>query len=127
MKNYLYWNGKKTYSVQLRTISSNKKFLKGFIRGYFDCDGHSSKDAKRISICSVSKAMIDQIYHILIMFNFIPKYYTYHEKRPNMKDLYTLTLTGERAKYFINFVEPRNSIRIRNWGCPDSDRDLTHL
>lgn len=114
MKEYLDWIGKKTYSVKLRAMD-NEGFLKGFIRGYFDCDGYSNKKYKAISMCGVSASMMNQVRDILVIFGFSPKYYIHHEKRPNMKDLHTVSLNGTEAKRFISFIEPRNHIRIRKW------------
>lgn len=121
LKHYLTWEGKKVYSIKLNTIEINSAFLRGFIRGYFDCDGYSYPDNRKIVMMGVSTEMLHQIYNILQKLGFSPYFYTYKEKRKNMRDLHNVILKGLEAEKFINFINPSNPLRIKKWGCRDSN------
>jgi len=119
MKHYLSWNGKKTYSVQLKSTEMRKEFLYGFIRSYFDCDGFSDKLYKKIQIGGVSEKMISQIYLILKILGFSPDYRVNRDKRINCSDMHYINLKNEQAEKFIRTICPRNPVRIKWWGCQD--------
>ena len=121
LKHYLTWNGKKVYSIKLQSLKLSPEFLKGFIRGYFDCDGYSYKDNRKVVMMGVSSEMLHQIYDIVQKLGFCPIYSVYKEKRKNMHDLHKVILKGLEAERFIQFISPNNCIRIRKWGCRDSN------
>lgn len=112
IKKYLMWENPKTYSVRLRSLNHKKRFIKGFLRGYFDCDGYTEKRYSRIEIMSVSKEMIDQITHFLELFGFNPKLKSYHNKKLNKKRLYTMRLNKPDAIRFLEVIKPRNPKRL---------------
>lgn len=119
MKTYLHWENPKTYSVQLKTTAMKREFLRGFVRGYFDCDGYADKAYRRVQLCGVSGIMISQLHEIIGSFGFTPTYKVNIDKRPNCKALHTITLKNKEAEKFVQFFVPRNPIRIKWWGRQD--------
>ncbi len=115
IKTFLFWKGKKTYSVRLKNGAYPKKFLLGFLRGVFDGDGYSDGDRRRISFITVSNYLAKQINEILIVFGFTPIFYKYDNVRPNRAPLYKIYLTKSQAVQFIKIINPRNPKRIRSW------------
>lgn len=111
LRRYLNWKNKKTYSISLNNLSHGKDFFKGFLRGYFDCDGFTCKDRVATDLFSVSKRIIIQIMEILDTLNF--KYSIIKTKsRGNRADFYKIRLKGEEAKRFLKYVSPRNKKRM---------------
>lgn len=114
IRHYLTWQGKKVYSIELQKIDFNKDFVKGFIRGYFDCDGYSYPNNRKIVLMGVSGKMLTQIHNIMTKLGFSPYLYVYREKRKNMHDLYNVILKGPEAQRFIQFINPNNPKRIKD-------------
>src|SRR3989344_6302533 len=77
LKEYLFWEGKKTYSIRLRTIDHPIAFLQGFVRGFLDGDGYTSKNGRKVSLFSTSEEMMKQIFTMIESFHFNPKRYVY--------------------------------------------------
>lgn len=111
IREYLIWTDKKTYSVQLKKLDHSNTFLKGFIRGFFDCDGYMDKSKGTIYIGCTSKKIIKQFNEILLKNGFNPKIRTKNDKRPNRRSIYVLTLPKNETAKFISFVTPRNQKR----------------
>lgn len=111
IRNYLEWNGKKTYSIRLRGLDLKKReFNRGFVRGLVDTDGNFYSPKRRLSISSVSEKLIDQIEEILIHnCSLFPKRFCY--KKKNRAMLYTVALNGENAKKFIEVIKPSNPLK----------------
>lgn len=127
MERYLFWEGKKTYSIQLNRISVSKAFFKGFLRGYFDGDGYSDKNSRRIEINSVSKVMVEQIKYLMEKLGFTPNYTVKKDRFGLRTDLYRIRLNSRDAPRFIQFISPRNPNRIRKWGREDLNPGSTHF
>jgi len=115
IRKYLLWEGKKTYSVRLKTINQNIEFLIGFLRGYFDGDGYSVKDYKKISIGTSSIKMSQQLFKIMKKLGFNPAYKKHADRRSNRKPHYIISLKSQEAKDFIMKIQPNNPNRIRKW------------
>jgi hypothetical protein len=125
MREYLEWEGKKTYTVRLKSLHHTREFLIGFLRGYFDGDGYSKNDQRSTQFITTSKSMYDQLQNILIMFNLNFFVRVYHDKRENRHIAYYVNLRKSYAVKFINLIKPRNSKRVRKWARRDSDTDYT--
>ncbi|MFQ6010513.1 MAG: LAGLIDADG family homing endonuclease [Candidatus Aenigmatarchaeota archaeon] len=113
---YLWWKGKRTHSIKLRSIKNSKDFTIGFLRGFFDAEGYSHKNQKKIVLVTTSKSMYKQLVEILRSLKFIPLVRIYKDKRPNNKTCYYITLRDKNAVDFINIIKPRNPKRIKAWG-----------
>lgn len=111
IQQHLVWENPKTYSIKLKSTNHSKEFIKGYLRGYFDCDGYTEKKYSRIEIMSVSKNSIDQIIYFLRLFEYNPKLKSYHNKKLNKKRLYTVRLNKQDAIKFLDFIQPRNPKR----------------
>lgn len=122
LKTYLDWDGKKTYSVQLKSIDHTREFLLAFLRGYLDSDGFCNNDTKKASFFGVSKNMLDQIDDIVKSFGVITKRYT--SIRQNRKPLYFVHVTNSDAIKLIRLVRPRNEKRIRKWAQQDLNSQI---
>jgi AraC-like DNA-binding protein len=111
IKRYLEWdkNQRKTYSVKLKKEGHSDKFLKGFIRGSLDSDGHYS--GKKISFATVSPGLAKNIQESLNHFNFEHSSRLYNDSRGNRKPIYHLTLSRKAHKNFILSIKPRNKIK----------------
>lgn len=114
---YLDWEGKKTYTIRLKSVHHSREFLKGFLRGYFDGDGHSKKDQKLAQIVTTSKDMHDQLQEILSSLNLNFNTRVYHDKRENRHIAYYIFLRNSEAVTFINLIKPRNPKRVKSWAC----------
>lgn len=114
LRKHLFWKGKKTYTIRLRTLEHSREFLKGFVRGFLDCDGYTYENQTKISMFSVSKKLMQQIYEIVSSFGFQLQWYVYYDKRKNRKPMYFVNLTKKQAIKFIKFVNSRNPKRIGN-------------
>lgn len=117
IREYLDWIGKKTYTVMLRELDHSKEFLIGFLRGYFDGDGHSRKDSRTAQFITTSGSMHHQVQEILSMFSLKFFARTYHDKRKNRHATYYIYLRDMEAVKFINLIQPRNSKRVKPWAC----------
>ncbi|MBT4540671.1 hypothetical protein HOC35_04105 [Candidatus Woesearchaeota archaeon] len=106
--NYLIWNKKirKTYTVELKNKNHSKEFLRGFIRGSVDSDGHISN--KRINFASVSYNLIRDIACSLEKLDIKYKLRKYIEKRENRKDIYHIDLRKPEFEMFHSLIKPRN-------------------
>lgn len=113
MKEYLFWENKKGNSVRLKTTNHSKEFLKGFLRGFLDCDGYTYKKQRKVSMFCISEKMMKQIFSIVRDFGFEPEFYVYYDKRKNRKPLFFVNLLKKDATNFIEFVQPRNEKRKR--------------
>jgi len=112
LRHYLEWTNPKTYSIRIKNLAHNKSFVKGFLRGYFDCDGYTEKRYLRIEFMSVSKSIIEQIGKMLIAFGYMPVLKSYQSKNGNRRRLYTIRLNKSDAYRFLISVKPRNQKRI---------------
>jgi len=115
IRKYLEWNGKKTYTIKLKSLDHSKEFLIGFLRGYFDGDGYSKKDQRLAQFITTSKNMHNQLQTILSFFKLNFDTITYHDKRENRHTSFYIFLRRLEAVKFINLVEPRNSRRVKSW------------
>ena len=127
LKHYLTWEGKKTYSVSLKNSSHSRGFYKGFIRGYLDCDGYTTKDRSAAHLFGVSKKMIIQIGKIIEILGF--KYsFIRQEQKGNRVAFYRTIIKGYEARRFLKYIRPRNKKRVGLPGfepgttsCPSHD------
>jgi len=104
IKNYLVWEGKKTYSVRLKEDVSNynDEFLKGFIRGLMDTDGFVEPYNPAFGV--VSKKLSLDFRNILDIFKVKYSFRVKRDKRNNRKDLYFCRICGEsRKRYYELF------------------------
>jgi hypothetical protein len=125
IREYLEWEGKKTYTVRLKSLQYTKEFLIGFLRGYFDGDGYSKKDQISAHFITTSKNMHNQLQVILSMLKIGFFARTYQDKRENRHTIYYIDLRRMEALKFISLTKPRNSKRVREWARRDSDTDYT--
>ncbi|MFH1473892.1 MAG: LAGLIDADG family homing endonuclease [Candidatus Aenigmatarchaeota archaeon] len=116
IKNYLFWEGKKTYTIKLKSLNHTNKFLIGFLRGYFDGDGYSRKESKTAEIVTTSKNMHNQLKDILSLLNLSFSTRIYNDKRRKRHTAYYIYLRKLDAVKFIRLIGPRNPKRMRNWG-----------
>ena len=102
--------------------SASKEFLRGFITGFFDANGHVAKDRLRIGFGQTDRARIEVVQRILGYFGV---FCNIREKAPNTskidgreinsKKSNELLITGEDAiKYNkeFGFVHPKKSSRL---------------
>ena len=102
-------------------FESQKKYIKSFIRGYFDGDGHISKrqykEGKKINCVQVSSASRELIYQLksLILSNFNilgsihkrPKHNNFIDGRKIVgNENWSLKFTGQNCKTFIEEIYP---------------------
>lgn len=108
IRQYLVWNknGRKTYSVHLIRRNHTKGFMKGFLRGSVDSDGHIGAK-NNISFASVSKRLIDDIKDYLNKFNFEYGLSCY-DRGGNRKRIYHIRLRRKEYRRFITLINPRN-------------------
>lgn len=115
IKDYLEWNGKKSYTVTLKNLNHSKEFLIGFLRGYFDGDGYSKEDQRLAQFVTTSRNMYNQLQDILTLFKLSFHRRAYHDRRKNRHTAYYINLRNLEAVKFINLIEPRNPKRIKKW------------
>ncbi len=108
IKEYLDWsdNRPKTYTVHLKNRKQKINFMKGFLCGSIDSDGHISE--KAISFASVSSRLIHDISDFLTKLEFDHKVIKYIEKRPNRQDLYQINIRKAQRNKFHALIKPRN-------------------
>lgn len=95
-------------------LNSNKEILFSFIAGYFDADGCNQKSKKVYKISSVSFNFLKTLQNILYSFGIISKINKYKRTNNNWKDIYTLSVNGERSQnIFRNMMT--NSVKIDNF------------
>lgn len=82
----------KTYHVKLKKELKelSEDFLKYFVRGIIDTDGHHKKDG-RIVLCLVSKEMVEQVSVILKELKIENKIYIRNRNPPEVME-YELTI-----------------------------------
>lgn len=110
LKEYLFWEGKKTYTIKLKNFDINSKDLNlGFLRGLIDTDGNYYAPKRRLSFSTVSKELSQQVQNIMVKnLNVIPNLNVIKSKKSNRVPLYTLSLHGINAKRVIDTVKPSN-------------------
>ena len=107
IQKYLYWEGKKTYSIKLKELNlNNHDFNKGYLRGLIDTDGSYYAPKRRLSYSTVSKQLADQV--IIIIEKILIKPKVYIIKKPGNADLYTISLHGVNSKKLIQIINPTN-------------------
>lgn len=97
----------------MKTLDHKKEFLIGFMRGYFDGDGHFDKFSPRADITTISEKMAYQLIFLHETFGYKPRLFRYDDKR-SRKPRFTVRLNKEDALRFIEMVRPRNPIRLKN-------------
>lgn len=107
---YLSWEGKKTYTIKLKSMNHSKDFYRAFVRGFLDCDGYKSKH-NRITLFCVSKRIMLQIRKMIISIGFHPEFQKYVDKRGNRKPLYFVIIRAEDGIRFLKYIKPRNPKR----------------
>lgn len=120
--NYLVWDEKspKTYTIRLKERAClPREFVKGFIRGSLDSDGHFSD--KRITFSSVSPLLIEDISWALDLFNIQHAQRVYIEKRENRKNLHYIEVGRIKYNSFVKIISPRNKTMCTG---RDSNPDL---
>jgi hypothetical protein len=80
IKGYLSWDGKKTYSVRLKSREQSEFFLTGFFIGLMRTDGFIGK---RLSLSSTSKHLAEDFSYALKRLNIEFKTSTYKDRREN--------------------------------------------
>lgn len=113
MEKYLYWNPPKTYSIMLKQTDFPLHFLKGFLRGYLDCDGYVGPYGAQY--VGVSQTMMKQIHEILTKLGFHANISVYKSKNENYAPCYYVKLNKTETLRLLEFVNPRNN--KRKWGC----------
>lgn len=108
IKDYLIWEGKKTYTIRLKKLDlKDRDFNIGFLRGLIDTDGSYYAPKRRMSFSTVSKELSNNV--IAIMENLLgisPKLYIV--KKQGYHDLYTITFHGKNAENLIKIIQPKN-------------------
>src|SRR3989338_2561715 len=102
-------------SVPLEIMKSPNDILKEFIKSYFDCEAHISKDG--IAVCSASEKLLKQIQLLLLRFGILSQLHPNYTRATNAKNhkktkYYRLVLCGVNAKlYFSNigFTNPNKT------------------
>ena len=105
IKNYLNWNGKKTYSVCLKEniTSYSEDFIKGFVRGLMDTDGYV--EVSNVGIMCVSQDLIKNLRDIFdffdIKYKFSIKVFKIKRKDGHLVRVYRDSL--EKYNYLFGF------------------------
>jgi len=101
---YLNLLPKKTYNIYIKKSfnSLSNDFLRLFVRGIVDTDGHHKKDG-RIVLCLVSKRMIQQVSSILKSLSINNKVYIKNKKLPKRKQ-YELTIPKREVEKYIKII-----------------------
>ena len=108
LRNYLFWQGKKTYSIKLKRLDiNNKEFNIGFLRGLIDTDGSYYSPKRRLSFSTVSKELAYQVKNIIrYNLNINPIFEEFNKK--DRAKLYTIALHGENAFKVLKNINPGN-------------------
>lgn len=112
---YLSWNGRRTQTIRLNSINHTQDFNIGFLRGYFDAEGHSHSDRKKVEIVTISNTMAHQLVIMIRKLGLNPDVRLYMDKRGNRKPCYYISLKDKDAINFIHLIRPRNEKRIKSW------------
>ena len=103
-----------------KIVFSNKECLHGFIDAYIGGDGSIDKKADTIIISSVSKEMlidVQQILNNLEIYSFIgkpKKIETNNRGSLDIKQLYTLNITGEQTKQLASMLNMKIGYKQEN-------------
>ena len=103
-----------------KIVYSNKECLHGFLDAYIGGDGTIDKKADTIIISSVSKEMlidVQQILNILKIYSFIgkpKKQETNNRGSLDIKQLYTLNITGEQTKQLASILNMKIAYKQDN-------------
>lgn len=117
INNYLKWGGKKTYSVELKQDISkySNKFLRGFVRGFFDTDGFITINNKTfLGLGSVSKKIMLQVSNILNLLG-VKHSFNKRKAKGRRKEFYYVNIYKDRMKKFnreIGFTNPVKKTKI---------------
>src|SRR3989344_3150393 len=114
LKEYLAWEGKKTYTVRLKNFDLNKNnFNLGFVRGLIDTDGNFYAPKRSLNFSTVSPCLASQFYAIFkANLNLEPKFHVF--SKYGRADLYSLFLYGVNAQFassILNFGNPSKVYR----------------
>lgn len=99
-------------AVPIEVMKSPNSILKEFIKAYFDCEAHVSKDG--IAVVSASEKLLKQVQLLLLRFGILSQLHPTYSRATNAKNhkktkYWCLYLCGENAKlYFsaIGFASP---------------------
>jgi len=112
IKEYLVWQDKKTYSVQLKKdIKLSNDFIFGFARGLMDTDGYVESHGVACEVTSPN--LINNLKNIVSIIKINPKITV--RKRKNRKDLHRLRISKGYLKTYqkyIGFSNPRKSKKV---------------
>ena len=112
IKEYIVWEGRKSYSVQLKeNIKCNKNFLLGFVRGVMDTDGYV--ESHGIACEVTSKNLISNLKDILSSIKINPKITI--RKRKGKKNLHRIRISKKYLKIYkkcIGFSNPRKMKKL---------------
>lgn len=108
-------------TVKLKEISSNKKFLVGFLRGLLDTDGciHVRKDngSLRITYCTTSEELSKQIKTILSGFKIKSSIsLNIRNRGRNEKPTYYVSIWKRDVDTFLKLVDPYKLKKFRARG-----------
>lgn len=95
-------------TVKLKKINFPWEFKLGFLRGLLDTDGTIYENTKRIRIsyCSTSKILINQVSKILWEFEIQNSIYISNRIQRNDKTVYYASILKPSVDKFINLVQP---------------------
>ncbi len=102
IKTFLFWKGKKTYSVRLKRKVNTYSlgFLSGFARGLMDTDGYV--EISNVSCACTSKELIKNLAKIFDIYGL--KYKISLKKRLNRKDLYLIRVYRNSLEDYNSFI-----------------------
>lgn len=110
IREYLNWNGKKTYSVHLkfRKCLDDHDLQVGILRGLIRTDGHIRKD--EISFFSTSKKLAKDLSRILDMLMIRYDFRINNDKRINRKTGYVIRMKKENAMNCLKLLNGATQI-----------------
>ncbi|HLD12180.1 MAG TPA: LAGLIDADG family homing endonuclease [Candidatus Nanoarchaeia archaeon] len=116
IKEYLVWEGKKSYSVRLKSLA-DKKLNLGFLRGLIDTDGNFHRPKNCLSFSTVSPKLATQVLLIIKqLFNIEASLYIAQEE--GKADLYRISLYSKNAKNILEKIKPNNFNKtLSYYGC----------